>query len=476
MWLDTRRASPAVAALVLVAGALTAQQAPAPMADAPAVPPPITRTEPAHLTVHLEVREVVKRLADGVEYTFWTFGGSVPGTFIRVRQGDDVEIHLENSPANHFAHNIDLHAVTGPGGGASSSVAMPGHASVFKFTALNPGLYVYHCVTAPVGMHMANGMYGLILVEPPEGLPPVDREYYLMQGEFYTVGRYGERGLQGFSMEKALAENPDYVVFNGAVGSLMAGHAVTAKVGETVRLFVGNGGPNLPSSFHVIGEVFDRVYAEGGSAVNRNVQTTLIPPGGAAIVEFKLQVPGSYLMVDHAMFRAFNKGAVALLRVDGPPAPEIFSGRIGDQVYQPQGEAERTAAVPKTVPGTAATPAQRIESGRATYAANCAACHQPNGRGVPSAFPPLAKSDFLNKDKTRAVGVVISGLEGPVTVNGLAFNGVMPPQRLDDDELANALTYVYSQWGNGGFVVTAAEVQAVRRARAGMPAVDPSAH
>ena len=189
------------------------------LTDAPAVPPVITRKNATKVIVHLEVKEVEGRLADGVSYTFWTFGGKVPGKFIRVREGDLVEMHLDNHPDNKMPHNIDLHAVNGPGGGAAASLTAPGHSSVFSFKALNPGLFVYHCATAPVAMHVANGMYGMILVEPKEGLPKVDREYYVMQSDFYTKGPNGEQGLQPFSMTKAIDEKPDYVVFNGSVGS-----------------------------------------------------------------------------------------------------------------------------------------------------------------------------------------------------------------------------------------------------------------
>ncbi|WP_198342186.1 copper-containing nitrite reductase [Nitrosococcus watsonii] len=265
------------------------------LTDAPLVPPPIIRSTPAKVVVRLETVETVKRLADGVEYTFWTFGGSVPGKFIRIREGDEVEFYLSNHPTSRMPHNIDLHAVTGPGGGATSSLTAPGHTSQFSFKALNPGLYVYHCATAPVGMHIANGMYGLIFVEPAQSIAKVDREYYVMQGEFYTKGRYGEVGLQPFDMEKAIHEEAEYVVFNGAVGSTTGDNAITAKSGETVRLYIGNGGPNLISSFHVIGEIFDKVYLEGGEMLNHNVQTTLIPAGGSAIVEFKVQVPGTLI-------------------------------------------------------------------------------------------------------------------------------------------------------------------------------------
>jgi nitrite reductase (NO-forming) len=299
------------------------------LAEAPAVPAPITRDWATLVKVELETVEVTKRLADGVEYTFWTFGGSVPGSFIRVREGDLVELTLRNHPESMAAHNIDLHAVTGPGGGAKSTFVGPGQDKTFRFRALHPGLYVYHCAVAPVGMHMANGMYGLILVEPAEGLPEVDREFYVMQGEFYTEGRHGQRGHQPFSYDKAVAETPDYVVFNGAVGSLMGDDALQARVGERIRLFVGNGGPNLVSSFHVIGEIFDNVYLEGGRTVNHDVQTTLVPAGGAAITEFRADVPGDYVLVDHSIFRAFDKGALGILTVSGASVPTVFDGEAG---------------------------------------------------------------------------------------------------------------------------------------------------
>ncbi len=224
------------------------------LTPAPNVPPPITRKHASKVIINLEVKEITKHLADGVDYVFWTFGGDVPGSFIRIREGDFVEFHLNNAPDSKMPHNIDLHAVTGPGGGAAASFTAPGHSSQFSFMALNPGLYVYHCATAPVGMHIANGMYGLILVEPKEGLPPVNREFYVMQGEFYTAGKFGEEGLQPFDLEKAVDERPSYVVFNGAVGALSGDKALKANVGEKIRFFVGNGGPNLVSSFHIIGE------------------------------------------------------------------------------------------------------------------------------------------------------------------------------------------------------------------------------
>ncbi len=429
---------------------------------APAVPPPVARDQPVRVVVNLETQELVGRLADGVEYTFWTFGGEVPGRFIRVREGDVVEFHLNNRPDSRVPHNIDLHAVTGPGGGATSSFVAPGQSATFVFKALNPGLYVYHCATAPVGMHIANGMYGLILVEPEGGLPPVDLEYYVMQGEVYTAGGYGEPGLQNFSMEKALAESPDYVVFNGSVGSLVGDRALTAEVGDRVRLFVGNGGPNLVSSFHVIGEIFDLVYHEAASSAVENVQTTLVPAGGAAIVEFEVQVPGNYLLVDHAIFRAFNKGALGILTVTGPEDSVIYSGRIAEGVYLPEGGAVQALPGDQPQPQRASTIQERVAFGQRVYTQNCVACHQAEGQGIPGAIPPLAGSDFLNADEARAIGVVVNGLDGPITVNGAAFNSTMPLLELSDEDVANVLTFVYSRWDNAGFEVLPSEVSAVR--------------
>ena len=307
------------------------------LTHAPKVPAPITYREPRRVIVTLETVELELPIAEGTTYPFWTFGGQVPGQFIRVRQGDTVEVRLRNHPNSKLPHNIDLHAVTGPGGGAVSSFTSPGYETRFSFKAMNPGLFVYHCATAPVGMHIANGMYGLILVEPPEGLPRVDREYYVMQSEFYTSGAYRAPGRQAFDQDKAIDERPTYVVFNGREGALTGVRALRAKAGETVRLFVGNGGPNLVSSFHVIGEIFDKVYTEGGSRSQENVQTTLIPAGGAAIVEFKADVPGDYALVDHSIFRTFHKGALGTLQVEGSENAAVFSGQQSVTEWSPKG-------------------------------------------------------------------------------------------------------------------------------------------
>ncbi len=434
---------------------------------APNVPPPITRDHATKVIVDLETRELRGRLADNVEYTFWTFGGVVPGRFIRVREGDLVEFRLHNHPTSRMPHNIDLHAVTGPGGGAAASFTAPGHSTTFSFKAINPGLYVYHCATAPVGMHIANGMYGLILVEPAGGMPPVDKEFYVMQSEFYTKGPYGEPGYQPFSMEKALREDADYVVFNGSVGALVGDNSMKVKAGETVRLYVGNGGPNLVSSFHVIGEIFDKVWVEGGTElINRNVQSTMVPAGGSAIVEMDMQVVGQNILVDHSIFRAFNKGALGMIDVLPGDFPEdlgklVYSGQTSDEIYLPEGGAVLSLNE-EVEPLVAMSKDEQLTFGEKVYSANCAACHQPAGAGIVGAFPPLAASDWLRGNKEGAIAAVIQGISGPMTVNGNNYDGVMPAMMLSDADVANVLTYVYNSWGNEGGQVSPDEVAALR--------------
>ena len=436
------------------------------LSSPPHVPPPITRKYPAKVIVELEVVEKEMPISEGVSYTFWTFGGTVPGSFIRVRQGDTVEFHLKNHPGNKMPHNIDLHGVTGPGGGAASSFTAPGHESQFSFKALNEGIYVYHCATAPVGMHVANGMYGLILVEPSEGLPKVDHEYYVMQGDFYTTGKYREKGNQPFDMEKAIDERPTYVLFNGAEGALTGDKALTAKVGESVRLYIGNGGPNMVSSFHVIGAIFDQVRYEGGTNVQKNVQTTLIPAGGAAVVKFTAKVPGSYVLVDHSIFRAFNKGALAILKVNGAEDKTVYSGKELDSVYlgdRSQPNLQAVTVATEKAAGGKLTLEDQVQAGQALFAGTCSVCHQPNGAGLPGVFPPLAKSDFLAADTTRAMRIVLQGLSGKVTVNSSEYNSVMPPMnQLNDDEVANILTYVLNSWGNPGGRILTEDVKQMR--------------
>jgi nitrite reductase (NO-forming) len=278
--------------------------------------------------INLHAQEVISEIAPGIYFNYWTYNKQVPGPMLRVREGDNVEITLSNDITSLHDHNIDLHAVTGPGGGATLTHVMPGESKTFKWKALNPGLYIYHCAMPNVSTHNSHGQYGLIMVDPKDpklALSKVDKEFYITQGELYTEGKVGKRGLVPFDSDALLDGKPNYVVFNGKVEGAPRLHA---KVGDKIRMYVGNGGVNLISSFHVIGEIFDKVYPEGaigeGSSVFKNVQTTAILPGGSSIVEFTADVPGKFLLVDHALAR-MNKGAWAVLEVTGPENKEVFS-------------------------------------------------------------------------------------------------------------------------------------------------------
>lgn len=273
--------------------------------------------------IHLDVKEVIAEISPGIYYNYWTYNGQTPGPMLRIREGDTVELTLTNDPTSLHHHNIDLHAVTGPGGGASVTEVLPGETKTFRWKALNPGLYIYHCAMPNVSTHNSHGQYGLILVDPKEGLSKVDKEFYIVQGELYTIGQLGKKGLVAFDSNALLDGNPNYVVFNGKIEGAPRMHA---KVGDKVRMYVGNGGVNLISSFHVIGEIFDTVYPNASmrGALEHNTQTAQVLPGGSSIVEFTLDVPGKYLLVDHALAR-MNKGAWAVLEVTGEKNPEIFS-------------------------------------------------------------------------------------------------------------------------------------------------------
>jgi copper-containing nitrite reductase len=292
---------------------------------APEVPPPIHRVFPATVKVCLDAS--VENLAvDGdKKYPFWTFNGHVPGPFFRARVGDTLEIHITNSDKSGKPHNVDLHCVTGPGGGASTTTVMPGDHPMARFKLLYPGLFVYHCAAPPVMDHIANGMYGMVLVEPKNGLPKVDHEYYVMQSEVYAAPSKKDPNLLEYSHALGSAETPTYVLFNGKTGSLIGPGALKAKTGETVRFFFGNAGPNKISSWHVIGTIFDKVYREGGltSPPEEGIQTTLVPPGGSTVTDIKLSVPGTFTLVDHAIFR-IEKGAVGFLQVEGGKRDDIY--------------------------------------------------------------------------------------------------------------------------------------------------------
>lgn len=302
------------------------------LTTAPAVPPPITRDHPVLLKVPLETITSIKQVTSMYKYERWTFNGTTPGPFIRARVGDVVELALTNKDNTGNPHNIDSHAFTGPGGGAAVTTAEENDTKTGLFKLLCPGLYLYHCAAAPVPVHIANGMFGLMYVEPEGGLPPVDREYYVMQSEIYHEppeldddGRTSN--LVEFSYPNGLREEANAVVFNGSESALTRDSPLKAEVGETVRIFFGNAGPNLTSAFHIIGSHFLNCYRDGDvvSPPGRNVGTVSVPPGGTSIVDLKMVVPGSYTIVDHAIFR-LDKGAVGFLNVSGSAQPHIYTG------------------------------------------------------------------------------------------------------------------------------------------------------
>jgi nitrite reductase (NO-forming) len=296
------------------------------LSTAPNVPPPITRTKPATVVVNMEAKEYVGTIAEGKQYKFWSFNGTVPGPMIRVRIGDTVQIHLTNAKDSSESHNIDFHAVNGPGGGAAMLNTEPGEKTGLSFKAINPGLYVYHCATASpsIPAHIANGMYGMILVEPEGGLPPVDKEFYILQSDFYT--KEGKGNILEYDHDRGLAEHPTHVVYNGMKGSLVK-NPLKAEVGDKIRIFFGNAGPNLVSSWHIIGEIFDKVWTEGSLTTPplENVQTTLVPAAGSSVAEFTVEMPGTYLTVDHSIYR-IAKGAVGYLTVKGKNNPDVYKG------------------------------------------------------------------------------------------------------------------------------------------------------
>ncbi len=316
----------------------------------PAVPPAVHRGA-RHVVVHLEAVEKQQEIAPGVTYTVWSFNGTVPGPMIRVHLCDTVQVALKNSGT--MAHNIDLHAVNGPGGGAEATTVNPGEEKSFEFKAKAAGLFVYHCAAGIVADHITNGMFGSILVEPSQGLEPVAKEFYVGQSDLYTTGDTGDAGKQDLDTNKLLAEEPTYVVFNGHTKSLLGDNALKAKAGDRVRIFFADGGPNLMSSFHVIGEIFDKAWNYGTfeSPPLKGVQTVLVPPGGATVVEFTLDVPGDYKLVDHAISRV-SKGAVGTLHADGPADPDVY------RALGAAAAGSHDMGVSSSTPSVAATPTQ----------------------------------------------------------------------------------------------------------------------
>jgi copper-containing nitrite reductase len=363
------------------------------------VPPPVGNRAPTTVKVELVTREVIGQLDPdtGATYRYWTFNGKVPGPMIRVRQGDMVELTLHNDASSHMVHSIDLHAAIGPGGGAALSQVMPGQSKTFSFQATTPGLFVYHCGTPMIADHMANGMYGLILVEPAGGLPHVDHEYYVMQGEIYTAAAMGKPGMQAFSDAKLMQETPEYFVFNGAVDALTKDHPMHAKAGETVRFFFGNAGPNATSSMHMVGEIFTKDYALGSltSPPLNGVQTANVPPGGAAMLEVTTHMGGQFNMMDHAIVR-MAKGLVATLDVSGPENASLMHAGPMEGATATEAVAGITAADAANEPGTEISAAD-LKTPVSADAMDMGAMAMPKSAAVPAR---LHRTAVTNSPKT----------------------------------------------------------------------------
>ena len=294
--------------------------------DPTAIPPPVDRNYSTTVNIYLHAEEETAEIEPGSSFTYWTYNGTVPGPFFRVRVNDTVVVHFYNDPNSTMNHSVDFHAATGPGGGGQVTQTLPGHWSNFSFLAMVPGLFVYHCATPNIPTHLAMGMYGLLLVEPPQGLPKVDHEFYLMEGEFYTIWPIHTPGNQLFNGTALLNEQPTYVTFNGAYDGLTGTRSLNVAVNDTVRLFVGDGGPNVISSFHMIGAMFDTVYANGDvtDPPLHGLQTVLIAPGSSATLDFMTMYPAKYSLVDHALVNAIDKGALAILNVTGWANSSVF--------------------------------------------------------------------------------------------------------------------------------------------------------
>jgi nitrite reductase (NO-forming) len=309
-----------ITALVINVAGLTHAQHVA--KDPSILPPPITRTEPTTIRTTLTVQEMTAELADGTTYPFWTFDGTVGGPMLRMMEGDTMELTLVNPAENSHIHNIDLHPLNGPGGGAPDTTVAPGESKTVTFEAQHAGAFIYHCAFPPAWKHIAQGMYGGIVVEPRGGLEEVDREFYVMQGEWYTTGEFGSQGPQFYDNTKAMNEDPEYFTFNGHFNALTELYPMEARVGETIRIFFGVGGPNIGSNFHIIGEVFDKVYSGSPDTFVLNEETVYVPPGSVTVFELTLDEPGDYLLVDHALARV-ARGARGVLHVTVPEPSSV---------------------------------------------------------------------------------------------------------------------------------------------------------
>ncbi|MBT4793071.1 MAG: multicopper oxidase domain-containing protein [Halobacteriovoraceae bacterium] len=430
----------------------------------PNVPSPITRKTSKVVNIELNVQEKIGELIEGVQYSYWTFNGTVPGPMIRVRVGDTVKIKLNNPQGGRFPVALDIHGANIPLGGASISLTPPGKSATFSFKATRAGLFFYQSSAPPVAMQVANGLFGMIFVSPKNGLPAVDKEFYLVRSEFYTSGNFGNQGIQSFNMSNALAGKADYVVFNGSALSLVDKNSLKIKKGEKLRLFIGNIGPSLPATFRISGGYFTNALIPSKNSKYENKTLLFTPPGGTHVVDLSFDHIGDYRLLDQSILNSFNKGSLATIEVTGEmDKSKIIANKV-DGLMQLEGSSPIFFISNKnrasTFQNSQSLP-DRIARGRSVYMENCMACHQKDGRGIKGVFPPLAASDFLNKNKKRAISIVKNGIEGEIVVNGIAYNSTMAALKLSNEEIADVLTFLYNSWGNSKKTVRPAEVKSI---------------
>jgi nitrite reductase (NO-forming) len=416
--------------------------------------PPLTPGD--SVDVHVESTDASVSIASGVEYQAWTFGKSVPGPVIHVRQGQTVNVIYTNKGT--MEHSLDFHAAITPPN-LHYAELKPGESMTYSFVAKVPGAFLYHCGTPPVLLHIGNGMYGAIIVDPATPLPPAAESYVLVQSEWYTQQISGK--LMGPDFQKMKDERPDEVVFNG-VAFQYKDHPLTAAPGKLVRIYFVNAGPDLWSSFHVIGGIFDKVYPGGDAAdAISGVSTYSVGPGAGAIFDITLDQPGNYVFVDHDMAHAII-GAQGVLQVGDAAAIAAEKPPIG-AAQAPAAAAPVMAMAPST-----SAPAGPYKfdpaHGASLYTSTCAACHQATGTGLPGAFPPL-KGDpvVLNPDPTEQIETILNGAHGR-SIGGTTYPSAMPPfgSALGDADIADIANHERTSWGNQGKPVTADQVKAVR--------------
>jgi nitrite reductase (NO-forming) len=450
--MHVRSPSPAAAAAAVSPLTIAAAEPVAKPRDARL--PPLLGTGQS-VDVDLVASDETVSIASGVDYQAWTFGGTVPAPIIHVRQGQTVNVTFTNHGT--MQHSIDFHAAITPPSLHYVEV-QPGKSIKFSFVANVPGAFLYHCGTPPVLLHIANGMYGALIVDPATPLPPAARSYVIVQSEWYTQQVSGH--LMGPNFERMKEERPDEVVFNGSAFQYRD-HPLIATAGERVRLYVVDAGPDLWSSFHVIGAIFDKVYPDGDAAhAQSGVSTYSVAPGAGTVFDLTLPEPGNYPFVDHDMAHA-TIGAIGVLQVRGK------DGSIPVEATA-AAPAEPAAPAADMAAASAALGPYHVDAGKGAtlYGANCAACHQPTGMGIAGAFPPLKDNPaVLDANATKQIDVVLNGLHGE-TIGGTAYGTPMPPfgGTLNDAEIADIINHERSSWGNHGKQIAATDVKTRRAA------------